>query len=301
MAVLLEFRAPNRLEMTASMGIELPSVEIELGGEPSGAATAFTTGRRYFVPNARADPAVSARLLDALGLESVLFEPVLNEERVVGVLTVGWERGRSSLERQTGLALGLFAVEAGLAIERADMLRRLQQLAATDQLTGLPNRRSWEIELPRELSRSERTGEPICAAVIDIDRFKLFNDTHGHQAGDLLLKECASAWRGQLRTADTIARIGGEEFAMLLPGCELDQARGVLERVRDATPREVTCSIGFAPWSPEEPAKQLLARADAALYEAKRGGRDAVVAEPSPNPGIPGEVRSESAGTEGLR
>jgi diguanylate cyclase (GGDEF)-like protein len=113
--------------------------------------------------------------------------------------------------------------------------------------------------------------------MLDLDHFKEFNDDHGHQAGDRFLKQAAAAWGSELRGTDFLARYGGEEFALALPGCTPGQAMEVAERVRAATPEGETCSIGIASWDGEEEAPDLLGRADAALYEAKRSGRNVSV------------------------
>jgi diguanylate cyclase (GGDEF)-like protein/PAS domain S-box-containing protein len=161
--------------------------------------------------------------------------------------------------------------------ERAGLLAQLAETARTDELTGLPNRRAWDDELSRELARSRRSGELFSVAMLDLDRFKEFNDTHGHQAGDQLLRYAGTTWRAAVRITDFIARYGGEEFALLLPGCLPASASEVVERVRAVTPMGQTCSAGIAVWDHEESAADLVARADAALYEAKRSGRDRVV------------------------
>jgi diguanylate cyclase (GGDEF)-like protein len=110
--------------------------------------------------------------------------------------------------------------------------------------------------------------------MVDLDRFKDFNDAFGHQAGDGLLADAATAWRSVVRNTDFIARYGGEEFALLLPGCPPDPGTALIERLRAATPLDQTCSAGIAVWDHEEEAESLVARADAALYAAKKGGRD---------------------------
>ena len=153
----------------------------------------------------------------------------------------------------------------------------LERLASTDTLTGLPNRRVWEDALPRELARSTRAGTPVSIAIIDLDHFKAYNDTLGHQAGDLLLKEIAALWPAELRDSDLLARFGGEEFALLLPDCGTADIGPVVEKVRTATPAEMTASAGAAVWDGVEEAEELLRRADEALYEAKRGGRDRTI------------------------
>jgi diguanylate cyclase (GGDEF)-like protein len=154
---------------------------------------------------------------------------------------------------------------------------RLQVFAGTDPLTGAANRRAWDEELALALVRSMRDGLPMSMALIDLDDFKGFNDQHGHQAGDRLLKESAAAWRGILRASDVLARIGGDEFAILLPGCALEMAASIADRLRAAVPASAGCSVGVAMWQPGETSTELVARADRALYEAKERGRDRVV------------------------
>jgi len=158
--------------------------------------------------------------------------------------------------------------------EREELLGKVREMAIHDQLTGLPNRRALEEQLPRELARARRSQEPLCVAIIDIDHFKAYNDTHGHLAGDEVLRECARAWDGALRGEDTIVRFGGEEFLVLLPQTSPEEAAEVVERLRERTPMEQTCSAGLACWDSVESADDLLGRADAALYLAKAGGRD---------------------------
>src|SRR5829696_8140084 len=159
------------------------------------------------------------------------------------------------------------------AIEISRLVSRLEGLARTDPLTGVPNRRVWEEELPRELERARRMGTGLCLAMIDLDNFKDYNDRHGHQAGDLVLKEAASAWRAEVRSTDLLARYGGEEFVLLLPACALEDAIRIVERLRVVTPL-VTCSVGLACWDFQEAGDELIERADQALYAAKAEGRN---------------------------
>jgi diguanylate cyclase (GGDEF)-like protein len=159
------------------------------------------------------------------------------------------------------------------AVEISRLVSRLEGLARTDPLTGVPNRRVWEEELPRELERARRMGTGMCLAMIDLDNFKDYNDRHGHQAGDLVLKEAASAWRAEVRSTDLLARYGGEEFVLLLPACALEEAVQIVERLRVVTPL-VTCSVGLACWDFQEASSALVERADQALYAAKAKGRN---------------------------
>ena len=154
----------------------------------------------------------------------------------------------------------------------------LEDLAFTDALTGLGNRRAWETWLDAALGAAGPDGPPLCVAVFDLDRFKAYNDAHGHPAGDALLAAAATAWRLELRPTDVLARYGGEEFAALLPACALADAHEVIERVRAATPVGQTVSAGIAQWDRDEDGTSLVARADAALYAAKAAGRDRALA-----------------------
>jgi diguanylate cyclase (GGDEF)-like protein len=186
-----------------------------------------------------------------------------------------------------GLAIGACsAVMSVLVVTRlAQLLRQseaqasqVRELSRRDELTGLPNRRAWIDELPRALESARQTGKPISVGMLDLDHFKSFNDAYGHPAGDRLLKEAAAAWHGGLRGSDILARYGGEEFIVLLPGADIEQAMMVLGRVLTMTPSAQTFSAGVATWNREETSEDLIARADAALYSAKHGGRNQVAA-----------------------
>jgi diguanylate cyclase (GGDEF)-like protein/PAS domain S-box-containing protein len=162
----------------------------------------------------------------------------------------------------------------GIEAEREELLGKVRDMATHDSLTGLANRRALEEQLPRELARARRSKSPLCVAVVDLDNFKSYNDTHGHLAGDEVLRACASAWDEALRGSDTLVRFGGEEFLVLLPDTAPGEATEVVERLRERTPMEQTCSAGLACWDFVESVDDLLGRADAALYLAKAGGRN---------------------------
>lgn len=165
--------------------------------------------------------------------------------------------------------------------EREALIAENEKLARSDPLTGLPNRRALDDQLPREMARALRSGCDLCLAIIDVDHFKAYNDTYGHLAGDRVLRECAAAWDGALRGEDTILRFGGEEFLVVLPDCGGTDAAAILERLRAATPEGQTCSVGVAVWTPGESVDELVARADKALYAAKAAGRDRLVNAPA--------------------
>jgi diguanylate cyclase (GGDEF)-like protein/PAS domain S-box-containing protein len=158
--------------------------------------------------------------------------------------------------------------------EREELLDQVQDMARRDSLTGLPNRRALEEQLPQEMARARRSLAPLSVAILDIDHFKSYNDTHGHLSGDEVLRACAKAWDSALRAEDTIVRFGGEEFLVLLPDTEPEQAAEIVERLREKTPMEQTCSAGLAVWDGVESIDDLLRRADEALYLAKASGRN---------------------------
>ena len=164
-----------------------------------------------------------------------------------------------------------------LELERDRLLEFAEAAARTDELTGLPNRRWWDEELQREVARARRNAAHLAVVMLDIDRFKEFNDREGHHAGDALLREAAMNWRLVLRVSDFLARYGGDEFSMLLPDCPPHYAESVLDRVRAATPHGRGCSAGVAYWADDENAEALVKRADRALYAAKGTGRNRTV------------------------
>jgi diguanylate cyclase (GGDEF)-like protein/PAS domain S-box-containing protein len=191
-----------------------------------------------------------------------------------------WLRSSSVFEPEEGLIYARstdITRQKALAEEREALIAEVQSLARSDALTGLPNRRALDDQLPREMARALRSGTELCLAIIDIDHFKAYNDTHGHLAGDAVLRGCAAAWEETLREGDTILRFGGEEFLVVLPDCGPADATEIVERLRAATPEGQTCSAGLALWRPGESVDDLVARADEALYRAKEAGRDRLV------------------------
>jgi diguanylate cyclase (GGDEF)-like protein len=284
-AKLMERSPDGDLVMTANHGLEGGSpLTVAPADEASGAGSVFFSKKPLFVEDARGDDRISQRVVMATGAISMHFEPVLRNEEAVAVLVVGWNRQVDGSSR-IAASMRMLAAETAMTLERSDLLARLEEVARTDDLTGLLNRRGWEEQLPRELARSRRNGDPLCVAMLDLDFFKNYNDQRGHQAGDRHLKQSASAWGRELRASDTLARYGGEEFSVALPGCRLENARDIVERLRAAMPGEQTVSAGVVCWNGRETAEELVGRADAALYEAKRMGRDCLVVAGDTPPG----------------
>jgi diguanylate cyclase (GGDEF)-like protein len=160
-----------------------------------------------------------------------------------------------------------------LAANRA-LLERMSRLAQQDGLTGIANRRTLDESVPVEFARARRSGQPLALVMIDIDHFKRYNDRRGHAAGDALLRAAAQGWARQLRPTDLIARYGGEEFTLVLPACSEDQAAQLVDRLRPLMPDRQTFSAGVASWDGDETTNELVQRADRALLQAKKRGRN---------------------------
>ena len=276
-AFLLE-PAGREFVSTAMAGVEIAPVTIQARGDAAGPGRAFTSKETYFVADARSHPALAAPRVEATSARSAVFEPVLRDGEVCGVLIVVWQVPLEELSDAPAGVLRLLAAQAAVAIEHATLRSRMGALALSDALTGLVTRRVWDEEVPRELARARRSDSPLTLAVIDLDHMSAFNMLRGEREGDRLIKETASRWRGELREVDLLARLEGTEFGVLLPSCGLGEAVDVLDRVRAATPRGQTASAGVARWDGEEPAELLLVRAQDALAAAKEAGRNLTIA-----------------------
>jgi diguanylate cyclase (GGDEF)-like protein len=207
-------------------------------------------------------------------VKSLVMVPIRRVDPL-GAIGLYWASQHQASEREIGLAQAL-ADSTAVAMEHVKALSELKEAAAlaeTDPLTGLPNRRAWDEVLTSAIDSGIRQ---LCVAVIDIDHFKDCNDSEGHQAGDKLLRDAATAWRQVLRSGDIIARFGGDEFAVLMPECDAEKAKGVCDRLCGALPEGRTVSIGVTRWDGQESAERLISRADEALYEAKQSGRGCV-------------------------
>ena len=178
------------------------------------------------------------------------------------------------------LSLLVLARMAGLlTVVRAQAVQ-LAALARSDALTGAPNRRTWDFELSRACKVARDAGHPLTLALLDLDRFKAYNDTRGHPAGDRLLKEATAAWSRHLQRGEVLARVGGEEFALLFPDHDAESTRVRVLELLASTPDGQTFSAGVATWQPGTEPAVAVAAADRALYNAKRGGRNQVCLAP---------------------
>lgn len=277
------------LRLSASAG-RIPTIEeIPFAGPPAGALQAFTSASCASANLLARDQPLAPEFAGAERPPAVcLWQPILRSRAPVGVLGLYWDDPNALADPGVLSLTDLLTAEVAVTLERISLLTRLEVMARTDELTGLPNRRAWQEELPREIARAERSGDTLCVAMLDLDRFKRYNDDFGHQAGDRLLKEVAGAWIAALRATDTLARYGGEEFALALPACSPSRALEVVERLCEATPGGQTCSAGIAVWDGSESAGEVLGRADWALYHSKRNGRDRITLADRLQPDAPG-------------
>jgi diguanylate cyclase (GGDEF)-like protein len=214
--------------------------------------------------------------------EDVLLVPLYGHQgSLVGILSVDDPADRQRPTPETITVLEIFAIQAATAIENARLYANMEHQALTDNLTGLANQRHFTMHLAQHMSWAERHSQGLAVLALDIDHFKLYNDSYGHLVGNVLLREFARVVQQQLRTGDLVARWGGEEFCALLPQSTLDGAIDVAERIRQAVRsypfphRSISVSVGVAVFVPGMHDHDFLQAADAALYRAKER-RDAV-------------------------
>jgi diguanylate cyclase (GGDEF)-like protein len=220
---------------------------------------------------------------ERMPLGSMCAAPLVFRDGLLGMLAALAHGSTVFLPGDTA-ALSAYGAHAAIALSNARLVERLERQAAEDPLTGLANQRAFFRDCAAEFSRAQRNGSEVSIVMLDLDDFKAINDEHGHPYGDQVLLRVADALRTSIRGHDTAARMGGEEFAILLPDANADAAYDVAERARGAIARvrlastTLSCSAGVATASPANtvPA-DLLALADTALYEAKRLGRDRTV------------------------
>jgi diguanylate cyclase (GGDEF)-like protein len=189
------------------------------------------------------------------------------------------------------LAFIVLATALGIGSQRfieevRSRLARSGGTSRTDPLTGVPTARVWEGSVATQMAEARRVAAPISVAVLDVDYFRAYNDRFGRQAGDRLLKFFTARWLTELRTGDLLARIGEDEFAVLLPKCHLEAAGAVIRRLC-SVPAATTTSAGVASWNGHESMEDLIGRAHGALFRAKQEGRSRIVLAETPPPPAP--------------
>jgi diguanylate cyclase (GGDEF)-like protein len=215
--------------------------------------------------------------------------PIRHAGRVLGIVTVTRPPSEPLRDAEVRL-LDAISAQAALAIRNAQLIDELRDLSTHDELTGLANRRLLQTRMTLEIERARRFSQRFAVVAVDIDHFKALNDRCGHPAGDAALQAIAEVLGASVRRVDMVARVGGEEFVVLLPRADAREAKRVAEKLRAQVAEariaggtgqpggRVTISLGVAQYEPllDSNGEVLLARADAALYEAKRAGRNRV-------------------------
>jgi diguanylate cyclase (GGDEF)-like protein len=248
---------------------------LQMTENASTARLTFVRALRDAAPGAAATPVLA-------GLQMVSMPMELPMHRA---LEAFWRQMGGMALLVVVLFLALNLMLRRLVVNPVDVHQRaLRRLATQDSLTGATNRRGFMDRLLRAQSEAEAQAEPLSLVMVDLDHFKRINDEHGHGVGDAVLREVAHRMRRQIRRADLLGRLGGEEFAILLPDTDLAGARTQAEHLMIAlrsqpfpTVGTVTASLGVAQWNGREAASSWLHRADLALYEAKHLGRDRLV------------------------
>lgn len=228
------------------------------------------------------------------GLGSLAILPLHRQDQLLGSLNLGSSDDRRFTRHHATDFLDHLANVTSVCLENAINRARLVRSGITDVLTGWNNRRYLQSRLLEELARARRNDATLACLLIDVDHFKAVNDTHGHLAGDMVLREIADRVEGEIRASDVAARYGGEEFALLLPDTRAADATVLAERIRRVVagkpivletgePLPVAVSIGIASVQPARTAadlkslgEKLIAEADVQLYRAKTDGRNAV-------------------------
>jgi len=213
------------------------------------------------------------------GVRSIVCLPLIAKGRAIGSLSVG-SRHPNAYSKRHIMFLEHLASQIATPIENAQLYAEVVEKARIDGLTGLLNRRSLDEVMASEINRHSRYGGVFSLIILDLDNLKAFNDNYGHLAGDNLLRETGSLMRNSIRSADQAFRYGGDEFTILLPNTSIDAANQVAERIRKRVASKVTAgnipvsaSLGLASWPANGiGANEVIAAADAALYQAKRDG-----------------------------
>ena len=268
-AAVVELPDGDEMVYRAVAGTARPHLGFRLAREDSISGTALRLGDVLICRDSETDPRVDAAECRRVGACSIVVVPLSHGGRAAGVLKV-YSSTPDALDDHHAQLLSVLASLIAAALVRADLMEQLREQAVTDELTGLLNRRAWYRELDLAFARARRSREPLSLVLLDVDGLKEVNDHEGHGAGDRLLREAAARWQRALREVDLLGRIGGDEFAVVLEGADEAAAAEVVERLDRSLRGHAAASAGSATWDRSETAADLLARADAAMYEQKR-------------------------------
>ncbi|MDQ1687307.1 MAG: hypothetical protein QOK42_282 [Frankiaceae bacterium] len=271
LVLLADVARPHTFRGVAAVGVDLDpqAVTSDTRGTGTGLGAAVTLGGPLFIGDAENSPVPAAGWISFFAIASLIYVPIFGPDGApIGVQLAWWKQAAAAPTAAKLRGVETIARAAGQALDRLRAMARLDEAARTDALTGLPNRRRLNTALD---DLQPGAGIVMC----DLDHFKAYNDQHGHDAGDRLLVSFAAVLQEHIRGNDTACRFGGEEFALVTG----TSAVAVVERLRAAWSlvSDVTFSAGVAVRTESEPAAVTFARADRALYQAKRTGRDRIV------------------------
>ena len=268
-AILLELDPEtDQLRATAAVGIDATSIALPLQ-ESSGAVMAMRTNTARLSPDTSSELEGARAVLAPTGLASVLWQPIARGRSVRAILAAGWRWRVDSVHPRSARMMEVIAVEAAVAIDRANAFDRLVAMVRRDPITGLANRRAWEEELGRELARAARARTELAIVAIELDDLDAYAEG-GNPLVDQLLQTLARQWGPLIRATDTLAHFDSGEFGLLLPDCGPARAQALLQRLR-AAGASGFCA-GVASWDGSEGSETLMARADRALQEARSHG-----------------------------
>jgi diguanylate cyclase (GGDEF)-like protein len=229
-----------------------------------------------YAQDTETDPRVDLNACRVVGIRSMICCPLLAQDgECVGVCKAGAKEPEAFTDTDVAVLAMLASVIAS-SIKHAGSFQDAVLTGRIDPLTGLGNRRSYDEEIVRAVARARRSGDPLCMALIDLDKFKEFNDTYGHERGDEMLRTFSEVLKSVVRADDRIFRFGGDEFCLLLPNADADDAAALIARIESALERvevdgvPIVFSCGVAQLKNGDEGADLLRRADARMYQHKR-------------------------------
>ncbi|MEK7868044.1 MAG: sensor domain-containing diguanylate cyclase [Candidatus Omnitrophota bacterium] len=262
----------------------IKSIKIPVREDSGVIALTVMEGMPFIINTPEAKQKVKNEFSIIMDLDEFVTVPLKAKDKVIGVLLADNRFNKKPITNDAVRVLTMFANQAGLAIENSRLYEQTVVLSNSDSLTGLWNHGYFQYLLGEEIKKSSLMKFCFTLLMIDIDNFKAFNDTYGHQAGDSIIREISKIFRDVSRKIDAVARYGGEEFGIILPITKKEEALILAERIRKAVEtspslKNITISIGVSSF-PEDGEKKedLIAYADRALYKAKRSGKNKICA-----------------------
>ena len=258
------------------------SIKIPIKEDSGIIALTALDGMPFTINTPEAKQKMNNEFSKLLDLDEFVTVPLKAKDKVIGVLLADNRFNRKPITNDAVRILTMFANQAGLAIENSRLYEQTVVLSNSDSLTGLWNHGYFQYLLGEEIKKSALTKSYFTLFMIDIDNFKSFNDTYGHQAGDSIIREISKIFKDVSRKIDIVARYGGEEFGIILPMTKKEEALVLAERIRKAVEtssrlKNITISIGVASYPADGNTKEdLISKTDKALYEAKRSGRNKI-------------------------